>query len=426
MALINCPECNKQVSDKANSCPNCGFPIKEYIETKSEEKKEYIEEVACDTVIIDEGELDKLYNFENGNRILIVQKFARSHNMDYSLAKKIVDDYFEKKFPENQSLNYSRQVQTSEKTKKKQKSFSSKKTNFGNSKKFRWKQVFLVLACIIFPFLGAVLLWIFKIPKKKIKRILLTLFLLFYSLIKTVSNTETEPNSENVVNNTEIIEEKSEEMPKKESLDAADEKTEISDEIKSKDEIFLEESEEYLESDKRNKLLSVLKDNIGFEDVSFGEKIGETLNYKIKADGYDLVATDVGDDFRVFIPDTSYVFYEDSNIVMTKKQFEDKIVSRDEASVYYIMAQDIIYSCLKDPSSADFPSLNFSPEDIGFKKNGDLVLVQSYVDANNSFGATMRSKWEVQFEVLDMDTYSYDLKYINFDGEKAGNYIDMD
>lgn len=27
MSLINCPECNKQVSNKATSCPNCGFPI---------------------------------------------------------------------------------------------------------------------------------------------------------------------------------------------------------------------------------------------------------------------------------------------------------------------------------------------------------------------------------------------------------------
>lgn len=27
MALINCPECGKQISDKANSCPNCGYPM---------------------------------------------------------------------------------------------------------------------------------------------------------------------------------------------------------------------------------------------------------------------------------------------------------------------------------------------------------------------------------------------------------------
>jgi DNA-directed RNA polymerase subunit RPC12/RpoP len=27
MALIHCSECNKEVSDKASSCPNCGSPI---------------------------------------------------------------------------------------------------------------------------------------------------------------------------------------------------------------------------------------------------------------------------------------------------------------------------------------------------------------------------------------------------------------
>lgn len=27
MALINCPECGKEISDKAASCPNCGCPL---------------------------------------------------------------------------------------------------------------------------------------------------------------------------------------------------------------------------------------------------------------------------------------------------------------------------------------------------------------------------------------------------------------
>ena len=27
MALIQCPECGQQISDKANACPNCGCPI---------------------------------------------------------------------------------------------------------------------------------------------------------------------------------------------------------------------------------------------------------------------------------------------------------------------------------------------------------------------------------------------------------------
>ena len=29
MTLIKCKECNKEISDKAKSCPHCGFPIEE-------------------------------------------------------------------------------------------------------------------------------------------------------------------------------------------------------------------------------------------------------------------------------------------------------------------------------------------------------------------------------------------------------------
>lgn len=42
MALINCPECNKEISDKANSCPNCGYPIN---------SKQTIEDCKYDVVI---------------------------------------------------------------------------------------------------------------------------------------------------------------------------------------------------------------------------------------------------------------------------------------------------------------------------------------------------------------------------------------
>ncbi len=31
MALIPCPECDKKVSDRARSCPQCGFPVAEEI-----------------------------------------------------------------------------------------------------------------------------------------------------------------------------------------------------------------------------------------------------------------------------------------------------------------------------------------------------------------------------------------------------------
>ena len=34
MALIKCPECGKEISDRAKACPSCGFPIQ--VEEKSE------------------------------------------------------------------------------------------------------------------------------------------------------------------------------------------------------------------------------------------------------------------------------------------------------------------------------------------------------------------------------------------------------
>ena len=45
MALVNCPECGKEVSTYAEACPNCGCPkdvILESVETT--ETKEYTEE----------------------------------------------------------------------------------------------------------------------------------------------------------------------------------------------------------------------------------------------------------------------------------------------------------------------------------------------------------------------------------------------
>ena len=47
MALIRCPECGKEISDKASSCPNCGCPISglEGLVELSKQKEKEIEQV---------------------------------------------------------------------------------------------------------------------------------------------------------------------------------------------------------------------------------------------------------------------------------------------------------------------------------------------------------------------------------------------
>lgn len=57
MVLIKCPECGKDVSDEAVSCPSCGYSIKKYIaekkqELKQEEKSDKSKKLAVKGIII--------------------------------------------------------------------------------------------------------------------------------------------------------------------------------------------------------------------------------------------------------------------------------------------------------------------------------------------------------------------------------------
>lgn len=40
MAIIKCPECGREVSDKAPACPNCGYPIASVSENESKKQEE--------------------------------------------------------------------------------------------------------------------------------------------------------------------------------------------------------------------------------------------------------------------------------------------------------------------------------------------------------------------------------------------------
>ena len=43
MAIISCPECKNEISDKAKSCPHCGFPLKSEKTKDNEETTQTIQ-----------------------------------------------------------------------------------------------------------------------------------------------------------------------------------------------------------------------------------------------------------------------------------------------------------------------------------------------------------------------------------------------
>jgi uncharacterized membrane protein YvbJ len=40
MPLISCPDCGRDVSDRAPYCPGCGYPISEYVQRMADVRKE--------------------------------------------------------------------------------------------------------------------------------------------------------------------------------------------------------------------------------------------------------------------------------------------------------------------------------------------------------------------------------------------------
>lgn len=78
MALINCPECGKEISDRATSCPNCGYPM-----------------VAKNHCIINGIDVDCSFIFNDYDIELKQMEMASKTNLDMKIADQIVVEWSE-------------------------------------------------------------------------------------------------------------------------------------------------------------------------------------------------------------------------------------------------------------------------------------------------------------------------------------------
>ena len=74
----------------------------------------------------------------------------------------------------------------------------------------------------------------------------------------------------------------------------------------------------------------------------------------------------------------------------------------DKCIACYIYSQDLVKKKLKSPKSADFPLYNKSFA----TDKGDTVLISAYVDAENSFGATVRVYYNATIQLEDDEPVS--------------------
>lgn len=161
---------------------------------------------------------------------------------------------------------------------------------------------------------------------------------------------------------------------------------------------------------------------MGFKTIDIVQK-SETgkATYDFKADGFSLK-----------------VAFKDGGVSSIKWQFytlyAGKVIKIDKQGVldrqlvdsvkYYMYAEDIITDNIKTPSTAKFPDMDSSG--VGMQRKGKIVAVQGYFDAQNTYGAVVRSKYTVEFSVTDLDANKYKPVYIKIDDEVKGKWIELD
>ena len=84
---------------------------------------------------------------------------------------------------------------------------------------------------------------------------------------------------------------------------------------------------------------------------------------------------------------STYDLYIDNAVTAT---IQDYTLTNKEVSDLMIKCEEKVKSILKSPSTANFPNIL----SWGFKKEKNIVTVQGYVDAQNSFGAEIRSTFQ--------------------------------
>lgn len=86
-------------------------------------------------------------------------------------------------------------------------------------------------------------------------------------------------------------------------------------------------------------------------------------------------------------------------------------MSEDVKAALWALAQEAVKNSLKAPSTAQFPA-SYDSSGVSFGREGDLYTVSAWVDAENGFGATLRTDFKVYAE---LDGVTLKLDHVEFE-----------
>jgi hypothetical protein len=171
-----------------------------------------------------------------------------------------------------------------------------------------------------------------------------------------------------------------------------------------------------LSDEQKEKMANILEECgiIGITSLTYDEGLEGMFTYSEetgygKEDGYR-INTEYLNNITLYIEDGEVlgIRYADRNIYENgeyKQKLTDFILTDKERIAIISEAEEYVKSSLKSPSTSKFPSQLLKSEDWKVWKEDGAIFVQSYVDAQNSFGAEIRSQF--QLKVIDNVVVSY-------------------
>jgi hypothetical protein len=129
----------------------------------------------------------------------------------------------------------------------------------------------------------------------------------------------------------------------------------------------------------------------GIEEISSVDKVQDLDNFKNYQITYKGTPISFTLDENMKVNSVYFIgnaLYESGSVIA---QISDYRITQDEKSDLIVYCKTAVEKILKSPSTAKFP---WSFDEWKMKKNPNEIVIQCYVDSQNSFGATVRSEFQ--------------------------------
>ena len=140
-------------------------------------------------------------------------------------------------------------------------------------------------------------------------------------------------------------------------------------------------------------------------DADMGALKGDGINgYRVSTkDATNIIMYLTQDNVLLNVRYNDKDLYVDGNVVM---KLGDLTVTFSEKDSIVVYGKDVVRSVLSAPDAAKFPGIL----DWGFTKNPDnqQITASAYVDAQNAFGATVRSEFTLTYSGSNLVSFTFD------------------